>query len=419
MSRTNSRPLARPRLLYLGFAFPPGVQHLHPGTNPAGHRFETAMVRGLMRFFEVRSVGWLPFEVTVEPQAAQRSPGLDHSLVLADKPPQVWHRWRALQKLCAAYELWLAEGWRPDIVLAYNLSPVFNCFVRSLRAPRPVRVLMLADSSSLGRRLPFSKALRHRLKPFTHEDEDMVGCFDACVGLSRETEKFFLPRGTPWQWMPGGCAPERAVQPANPGEGPVRFGYFGSLGLHGGIDQLLEAFAACPAASRLNICGYGRQLDAIAGRCRGDSRLNFAGLLPTPEDCLRFAQNCDVLINPRPLLTGNENNFPSKVFDYALSGRAILTTGFAGVRDVLGPEAFYLNETDLRASLVREMTALSAWRRADLVTKGRALQSRVLAHYSWAEQAREIAEFIQQALGRQASAGFNCEPPPELLAGRP
>ena len=52
------------RLLYLGFAFPPGVQSRFPGINPAGHRFETEMITALRRHFEIRSVGLLPFEIS-------------------------------------------------------------------------------------------------------------------------------------------------------------------------------------------------------------------------------------------------------------------------------------------------------------------------------------------------------------------
>ena len=235
-----------PRLLYLGYAFPPGVAALHPGVNPAGHALETRMIMELRRGLEVRSVGVLPFEPPAL-EAADPQSGLAHEVVLVEKPPELTHRIRALRRLKAEYCAWRSAGWRPDMVMVYNLSPIYNQFLLWLRrqADCPKLVLLLLDSPNLGRTMSAFKRLRHRFKPMTVPDNEMLDKFDACVGLSREVERYFSPHGVPFLWMPGGCTPERACSEPNgfaQQGGLKRFGYFGALGAHAGVKPMVEAF---------------------------------------------------------------------------------------------------------------------------------------------------------------------------------
>jgi glycosyltransferase involved in cell wall biosynthesis len=197
--------------------------------------------------------------------------------------------------------------------------------------------------------------------------------------------------------MPGGCSPERVVESREADLGvseQIRFGYFGALAAHAGVLPLVESFLASRLENTLHICGYGRLGDSLARLAERDARLKFHGLLPSAEDCLRLAQSWDVLVNPRPPMPGNENNFPSKIFEYALCGRAILTSRMAGVDTVLGPEAFYFDTNDFRENLRDNLVALAGMRRAELRRRGIALRERVTVHYSWPKQAAAMAEFI-------------------------
>jgi hypothetical protein len=106
--------MSRPRLLYLGFAFPPGVQALHPGLNPAGHLFETNLVAALRPFFEIRSVGMLPFPAPAAVPGADPASGVAHDLVLEDRPPAHIRRRLALARLERRFRRWRAAGWEPD-----------------------------------------------------------------------------------------------------------------------------------------------------------------------------------------------------------------------------------------------------------------------------------------------------------------
>src|ERR1043165_2957114 len=102
---------ALPRLLHLGFAFPPGVAALHPGINPAGHALETQMVSELRRYFDIRSSGVLPF-VPSDIESADPTTGIAHELLLLEKPPELIYRFKSLFRLISQYRRWRAEGWQ-------------------------------------------------------------------------------------------------------------------------------------------------------------------------------------------------------------------------------------------------------------------------------------------------------------------
>jgi glycosyltransferase involved in cell wall biosynthesis len=390
--------MTRLKIFYLGYAFPPGIATLYPDLQPAGHSMETQMVAALRGHFDIRSAGVFSFPMEDIAPPADLAPGVAHEVTLLDRSPEMWHRWRSLEKLKRVYLAWLEAGWRPDVVAAYNMTPIYNAFVLWLkRQPqRPKLVLLLVDSARLRRAEPWTRKLRQALKPFAQADSVMAAQFDACIAWSRSTEEFFAQRSIPWMWMPGGCVPERAISKSvATAEGLIRFGYFGTFGIHAGLEDLIRVFTATDRPNHLSICGWGKNAEDVKQLCARDPRLEFQGLLATPDDCLRFAQGCDVLINPRPAAHGNENNFPSKIFEYALSGRAILTTRFSGVDEVLGNEAFYFDERDFDRNLGATIDRVAEMDRAGLDRRGAALQERVTRNYGWQKQAAKMAEFIR------------------------
>ncbi len=398
------------RLLYLGFAFPPGIAPLYPELNPAGHALETQMISQLRERFEIRSTGVLPFQPP-RLDAADPASGLTHDLMLLERPPELFTRWSSLSRLKAQYRQWERVGWKPDLVLVYNLSPIYNQFLTWLRGRPdcPKLVLLLLDSPNLGQELPWLKRVRRRLKPMCIPDSEMLGRFDACIGLSRTAEAYFRPAAIPFLWMPGGCLPSRALKldpdaDESPTPGPLRVGYFGALGPHAGIQQMAGILHDQDLEVQLEICGYGKAAGKFAEMAAQDERIKFRGLL-SPAECLRFGRACDVLVNPRPDTHGNRNNFASKLFEYALTGRAILTSNLAGADTVLGRDAFYFDPQDFQAGLLQRLLEITRIPREELNRRGAAIQQRVTANYSWPRQVARMAEFLEQVwAGRRADA---------------
>ena len=78
---------------------------------------------------------------------------------------------------------------------------------------------------------------------------------------------------------------------------------------------------------------WGPETDSISKISAGDGRISLKGIV-SREAALDKMRKCDILLNPRLLGTDMEkNSFPSKIFDYALAERPIMTTRLASLSD--------------------------------------------------------------------------------------
>lgn len=388
----------RLRLLYLSYAFPPGVTGRFPSINPSGHIAETRMTQALAKLADVSTVGMQAREVYGKLEPRDDSIGIEHELLLWDRRPEIWHRWRSWRRLRDFYIERTRRLGQPDVVLMKNLGPAYNCFVRWLRRqnPRPLIVWVLADSGSLGKKVSLSKRFRAAFKPMVTVDENhAIPWFDACISFSAETRRLFEPHGIPWLWMPAAFNFRYEPPPPDPGHsGPVRFGYFGTLSGHSHVLEMVHTFLDAKVPGPLQVCGYGGLAGALKELAARHPSFHFDGLLPKQSDCLPWAQHVDVLINPRPPALGLENSFPSKIFEYAIAGRAILSSRTGGVDQVVGPEGFYIENENFWGSLREKLREISGMSRGELQRRGTAIRNRILTDYNWDAQARRMIEFL-------------------------
>lgn len=388
----------RPRILYLSNAFPPGVTGRFPSLNPAGHATETRFIQALSRIAQIRTVGHLPAEVRNQLEPRDDSFGVEHEYILWEGRTRVWHDWLAWRELRDYYTSGAFAAEPPDVVLVRNLTPVFNRFVRWLRrqTPRPAIVLVLADSSTLGLRVPIGRRLRYKFKPMQTMDDVAIRWYDACIGFGVQTRRYFEPRGIPWMWMPSApnfnyTPPE--VQPER--TGPIRFGYFGSLAEHAAVLPTAQTFLKAGVEGPLHMCGFGRLSEVLRELAAEHPNFHFDGLLQRQSDCLDWAQKVDVLINPRLTIWGLHNSFPSKIFEYGMTGRAILTTRTGGVDRILAEHGLYLETDGFEESLRQKLVEIGRMKREDLDRRGAAIRERLMHHFNWDIQAARMVRFFE------------------------
>ncbi len=242
------------------------------------------------------------------------------------------------------------------------------------------------------------KRLRYRLKPFKWMDDEMAELYDACVAVSADTQAWFQSRGKPWLWLPNGIDSSRLrVGVPGPSSGPLVLGYFGHAGEHTGVSRLLRVFVARQHDAELRVCCFGRAQAELVASYGRHPRVSFHGPFD-PEGCVDFGTGCDVLVNPRPIFPGNQNNFPSKVFEYALAGRPVLSSQTSGVERILGPEAFYFDKLDFQRSLAGSLDCLAATDRAELRQRGLAIQQHMSRDFSWEAQGQRLTTFLDRML---------------------
>jgi glycosyltransferase involved in cell wall biosynthesis len=281
-----------------------------------------------------------------------------------------------------------------DVVLVRNFTPVFNHFARWLRRqhPRPSIVLVFADSGMLGEKIPLLRRLRYRFKPMQMFDDQALVLYDACLSFGINTKRYFEPRGVPWLWMPSAFNFTYDPPPAPAQDGPVRFGYFGGLSENYAIVPMVRAFLDAKLPGTLHVCGFGGSTDALKQLGERHPNFHFDGFLPKQSDCLAWAQRVDVLINPRLHLYGQENSFPSKIFEFGMTGKAILSTRTGGVDEVLKDAGLYLETENFEDSLRQKMREVAAMDRAELQRRGILIRNRILKDFNWDEQARRMLD---------------------------
>lgn len=395
---------SRLRFLYLSNAFPPGVTGRFPASCAAAHATETRMAQALAKRVDITTVGLLPKKIWGHLEPRDDSFGLEHGLIIWDRKPEIWHRWVSWRKLRDFYLEHVKQSGVPDVLLVRNLTTdVFNYFVRWLRRhpQRPVIVEVLADAG-LGRPVSLARRLRYFFKPMQFLEEDAVAWYDACLGFGFETSQHFEPRGVPWMWMPSAYNFYYEPPPATEVSGPIRFGYFGALTEDIGVESMVKAFLASDVPGTLRLCGFGPMTDMLKQLASKNPKILFDGLLPRQSDCLPWAQQVDVLVNPR-LPWGRDNSFPSKIFEFAMTGKAILSTRICGVDQVLNEEGIYTDAYNLPESLCQKFREVSAMDRSELQRRGAIIRQRIVSEYNWDEQARRIVEFMSEILKSRRS----------------
>lgn len=372
----------------------------------AGHLFvtahlgETRLIQELSHLAEVSTVGLLPGQIwkkRLEPK--DDSAGLEHELVLWDRNPALWHRWISWRKLRGYYLEKVQREGMPDVLLVRNLQHVFNHFVKWLRRQpqRPLIVFVLGDSGGLGEKVPLSRRLRYTFKPMQMLEEQAVLLYDGCVVSGLKAKRHFESRGIPWMWQPAAYNATYDPPPPDPNvKGPIRFGYFGDLSEHSAILQLVQTFLNADLPGTLHVCGHGPLSATLEQLAKRHPNFQFDGFLPKQSDCLPWAQNVDVLINVRLPWWGKDNSAPSKVFEYGLAGKAILSTRTAGMDEILGDEGIYIETDHFEDSLRQKLREISGMERVELQRRAAIIHDRIVKNYSWGEQARRVMEFLKK-----------------------
>lgn len=357
--------------------------------NLAGQNFESRLLRQLRQQFEVKTVSLVPGSSHPDEESS------GEGLVLVERKPTLWGRTLGLNRLEAHWRELQRSGWKPDQILIYNLSPIYNTFLRRNRAELPQTFCLLADSPFLGQKMPLLRRWRYRLKPYTYPDEEMLPWMDGFISLSQQRHELLMKSGHRSLWMPGACEASASLPITHKFSAePLKLGYYGAFGAHTGIEELLQAHRQWGGELPLHLCGYGKKASELQQRCGKARNQFFHGTLATEAETIAFGNSCDLLINPRPNSHGNENNFPSKIFSYLLSGAAILTTRSGGVDEVLGESAYYAETDDLIVSLQACLTKIAQVDRAELRHRAEALRTRVFRDYSWEQQGQRIAQFM-------------------------
>lgn len=176
---------------------------------------------------------------------------------------------------------------------------------------------------------------------------------------------------------------------------PRRVVYAGTLIYYNGIMEMLNAFADLGDLYQLHIYGYGPLEPSVIEMTKAYSNIVYHGRF-NPDKTEEILGEADLLINPRIIDPYIENfTFPSKLIDYVISGRNVLSSKFKTLPKEY--ESFlYLMDSVSKESIcnsVKFVFSESKEIRKDRVKKG---ISYIRNHQTYNKIAQKLLKFMEE-----------------------
>ncbi len=220
---------------------------------------------------------------------------------------------------------------------------------------------------------------------------------DRYILYSRHMADFLkLPSGS-WTVMEGSFDPSSLVEDVpEKADGTVSVMYSGVVDMRYGIPELLDAMELLDDNYELWITGGGNAVPLIRQRAEADARIKFFGFLPSRKELLLKQKSATMLISTRrPDEAASKYCFPSKIFEYMISGNPVLSCRIGGIPEEYFEYLVELNDTSPEsiAAAVKAAAGMPAEDRAILGERGREF---VLNNKSNVFQAKKILDFINE-----------------------
>lgn len=322
-------------------------------------------------------------------------PGLDvHALPIRwpKAGPASWylHHYRGLGRLVS--EL------RPDVIHLWeepwSLVSLQAAWLRSRHAP--AAALVLEVDQNILKRLP---------PPFEGIRRAVLRRTDLVLSRSEEATEVVRACGYAGPALPIGYGVDQAVfHPASQGaaprpgtQGELRLGYVGRIVEEKGLDDALDALAACSAPATLDVLGEGPHLPALERRAEAlglHGRVRFRGWGP-PEAVARFIRSLDALLLLTRTTPSVREQFGRVLIEAQACGVPVVGSTSGAIPDVVGPGGWIVAERD-PAGLARLLERLHE-DRAALRGHGEAGLRNVQQRFTYAAVARVLAGAWREA----------------------
>lgn len=227
-----------------------------------------------------------------------------------------------------------------------------------------------------------------------------IKLYDGLIVLNENAHKYF-GGNLPLLTIHGGIsqtdyAMNLSMEKTNSNIKTILFG--GALIEPNGIEPLLKAFHRVRRNDvKLVICGNGPLKHKVIKQASIDNRINYMGTIDN-EEFLSLQKKVDFLINPRPVDNSIcKVTFPSKIFEYLMSGTPVLSTkldclvdGYSEYLNFIGDEERAM-ATDINEVLEMDSSILT--HKAD--------KAKVYIYHNknWDIQTKMMYDFIKSNLG--------------------
>lgn len=171
--------------------------------------------------------------------------------------------------------------------------------------------------------------------------------------------------------------------------------YSGTIDKNYGVLALIDAFELLNNDYELWITGGGKDAEEVKKLANKYKNVKFFGFLLDRKDLLHLQQKATVFINIRnPNIAASNYCFPSKLFEYMLTGKPVITCKLGGI-----PQEYYKYlikfdtlESERIAEVIKKVATLSKNERDTIGQKGKFF---IIENKNNYVQAKRIINFIK------------------------
>lgn len=220
---------------------------------------------------------------------------------------------------------------------------------------------------------------------------------DKYILYSKHMAEFLSLEDGTWTVMEGSYdASLMADENIKPNEEKVSVMYSGVLDLRYGIRELLDAFLELPDNYELWFTGNGNAVELINERAKTDTRIKYLGYLPTRKDLLNKQRSATMLISTRdPSEAASAYCFPSKIFEYMVSGNPVLSTRIKGIPDEYFDYIIPLDSLE-KGYLKQKILEVASMPKDEREKLGDGAKNFVLCEKNNIKQAEKIINFVKE-----------------------
>ena len=217
---------------------------------------------------------------------------------------------------------------------------------------------------------------------------------DKYILYSRHMAEFLKLKDGSWTVMEGSYDASLLVEDTEKSSEKISVMYSGVLDLRYGIRELLDAMALLDDRYELWLTGNGNAVPVIEERAKTDPRIKYYGYFPTREELLKKQSEATMLISTRdPSEPASRYCFPSKIFEYMVSGNPVLSTVIDGI-----PEEYFdylIPLPDISPETLKEkITSIADMDKASREDLGARSRKFVLENKNNVAQMKKVLEFI-------------------------
>ena len=288
---------------------------------------------------------------------------------------------------------------KDDILFAYDMYPTQGIPLTMLRKRVKGKTLCLLADLSVGqvkKAKGFKKLLRKLYEGNTLSN--MKKCKNY-IALNENAMKAYAPHSN-YIIVDGGVEPSEFAEKEHSWSGNEKnIIYTGALVDYSGIMNLVKAMDLIDDKSIvLDIYGSGALQGEIERAADQNARIRFHGSVDN-KIAMEAQQSAWLLANPRPVDSEIARvTFPSKIFEYLMSERPVMTTrlnGFSKDYD----EILYWIEGETPEDIARCINKISKESPDVLLARAKAAKQYLLNNKTWEINAQRVREFIINSVG--------------------